>query len=450
MKILKYIINRKVVAITSLLLIFFQVNLSALKTHKVRKGETLYAIAKKYKITVDELKSYNNMTSNKLQPGQRLNVEAKKSEKKTEKKKTSSQRSNVQEQNRSQRDETPRTQIVKKTEKQYYKVKKGDTISSIARRNGTTIDVIKKLNHLKNNKLRVGQRLTVGETVVNTVTEQPTEFSEPIRLAEKNHVVKKGQTLYSISKMYNLDVVDILDYNNLKSFEIKEGQKIWLEPGHQNALNDDSQEATPTVTENKTPQIAVHIVARGENLFRIAKNYNVKVEDVKKWNNLSSLTVKEGQSLYIGDPAGMNTRDIEYIKQNKQSFLPFSKTPVLPLSSVKIISEFGMRQGRMHKGLDFSAPKGEPIFAVLPGKVVFSGVQRGYGNVVIIEHDNFVMTVYGHNETNLVKFGDEVTQGQIIGLVGNTGNANGPHLHFEYRVRAVALDPRDFLPGLPR
>lgn len=450
MKILRYIINKKVVTLGCIILLSLPAGLNAQRTHKVKKGDSLYSIAKKYHLDVDELKRLNNMSSNKLKPGQKLVVEEKK---KSKKKKPATQQERVQQRNQEEtedRAETTSRPTVQRTEKQYHKVKKGDTLSSISRRYGITVDQLKKLNKLRKKKLKIGQRLIVGESTTSVVQEQPEELSQPVRLAEKYHVVKKGQTLYSISKTYNIDVVDLLDYNNISGFEIKEGQRIWLEPGHLNAQAEQEQVPAGQTAETSAPQIAVHIVSRGENLFRIAKNYNVKVEDIKKWNNLSTLTVKEGQSLYIGDPSLMTSRDIEYTKQNRQVIRSFSRAPMLPLASAKVISEFGMRRGRMHKGLDFGAPKGEPIYAVLPGKVVFAGIQRGYGNVIIIEHDNFVMTVYGHNESNLVKLGDEVTQGQIIGTVGDTGNADGTHLHFEYRVRGVAIDPRDFLTGLPR
>jgi murein DD-endopeptidase MepM/ murein hydrolase activator NlpD len=68
--------------------------------------------------------------------------------------------------------------------------------------------------------------------------------------------------------------------------------------------------------------------------------------------------------------------------------------------------------------------------------------------VVILEHDDYVMTVYAHNETNLVRLGEIVKQGQPIATLGNTGSTDGPHLHFEYRVQGKAIDPRQVLPGL--
>ena len=92
--------------------------------------------------------------------------------------------------------------------------------------------------------------------------------------------------------------------------------------------------------------------------------------------------------------------------------------------------------------------KKRAIVSVLPGKVAYSGRQRGYGNVVIIEHANSVMTVYAHNEANLVRVDEVVNQGQPIATLGSSGNSTGPHLHFEYRKNGKAINPRDVLPPI--
>ncbi len=77
--------------------------------------------------------------------------------------------------------------------------------------------------------------------------------------------------------------------------------------------------------------------------------------------------------------------------------------------------------------------------------VLFSGEQRGYGNIVLLAHDNDLVTVYAHNAENLVSRGDHVSRGAEIARIGHTGNATGPHLHFEVRVAARPRDPLGFL-----
>jgi flagellar protein FlgJ len=113
-----------------------------------------------------------------------------------------------------------------------------------------------------------------------------------------------------------------------------------------------------------------------------------------------------------------------------------------PLRSV-----FGPRRdpinGRMrfHKGIDIAAASGTPIGAAAEGTVVFAGRNKGYGNMVMVEHADGRRTLYAHASRLFVKAGDQVRRGQTIAAVGSTGHSTGPHLHFEVREGAVALNP---------
>jgi len=98
-----------------------------------------------------------------------------------------------------------------------------------------------------------------------------------------------------------------------------------------------------------------------------------------------------------------------------------------------------------HKGVDLNAPTGTSVFAAMDGQVIAVGRQRQYGNFVTIDHGNGVITHYGHHRTNLVEAGDVVRRGQKIAEVGRTGNATGPHLHFELRVDGSQRNPLPFM-----
>jgi murein DD-endopeptidase MepM/ murein hydrolase activator NlpD len=121
-----------------------------------------------------------------------------------------------------------------------------------------------------------------------------------------------------------------------------------------------------------------------------------------------------------------------------------------PVDFARISSGFSM--GRMHpilnkirahKGIDYAAPRGTPIKAAGDGKVMLAGRQGGYGNVVIIQHGNSYKTLYGHMQgfANGVRTGSSVKQGQIIGYIGTTGLSTGPHLHYEFQVNGVHVNP---------
>ena len=129
-----------------------------------------------------------------------------------------------------------------------------------------------------------------------------------------------------------------------------------------------------------------------------------------------------------------------------------SKKVELGISLIKptsgtVTSRFGARWGRSHKGLDIGAPKGTPIKAVAAGTVITSsyGYNGGYGNYIVISHSNGVQTAYGHCNSLSVNVGQKVSQGQVIGTVGNTGNSTGNHLHLEIRVNGVAQNPQNYL-----
>lgn len=114
----------------------------------------------------------------------------------------------------------------------------------------------------------------------------------------------------------------------------------------------------------------------------------------------------------------------------------------MPTTSRVVTSNFGPRWGSQHKGLDIKVYIGDTIRAAFNGKVRivrFEG--RGYGNYVVIRHDNGLETIYGHLSKHLCKENQEVRAGDVIGLGGNTGRSTGSHLHFETRLCGVALNP---------
>lgn len=130
----------------------------------------------------------------------------------------------------------------------------------------------------------------------------------------------------------------------------------------------------------------------------------------------------------------------EYISR---SFGPAQQVPV----AGAMTSGFGYRPsfGRMHHGVDLSLHVGDTVRAAFPGKVVLvANDPDGYGRYVKVKHDNGLETLYGHLSAPLVKFGQQLAAGQPLGLGGTTGNATGPHLHFETRLNGVAVDPTNY------
>jgi murein DD-endopeptidase MepM/ murein hydrolase activator NlpD len=126
---------------------------------------------------------------------------------------------------------------------------------------------------------------------------------------------------------------------------------------------------------------------------------------------------------------------------------------VLPLREYTLTSKFGLRKleaeagARQHTGIDLAAPMGTPYYAVAAGVVTRAGSYGGYGYAIEIDHGGGITSLYGHSSKLLVKVGDKVVAGQLIGKVGDTGYSFGPHLHFEIHINGQREDPISYLKG---
>jgi murein DD-endopeptidase MepM/ murein hydrolase activator NlpD len=150
-------------------------------------------------------------------------------------------------------------------------------------------------------------------------------------------------------------------------------------------------------------------------------------------------------------PKGYNSSKVQ--PRYNSSTYEFSKLYrnrlVWPLRNRKVTSRFGWRKRGYHEGIDISARIGDPIYASHSGIVTFSGKLNGYGNTVVLTSGR-LNTLYAHAHLTYVKKGERVRYGQNIAAAGNSGNARGPHLHFEVRVeeqvkKYVAINPLYFL-----
>ncbi|BAK80942.1 M23 family metallopeptidase [Candidatus Arthromitus sp. SFB-rat-Yit] len=202
--------------------------------------------------------------------------------------------------------------------------------------------------------------------------------------------------------------------DNLKNMEYQKDEKQ-KQLNDINELNVQLNEQYESLSEDKK-QIQQEIIRIQEDNVKLQNELKNYMEELNKNNKEAKKKVKYGR----------------YLK---------------PVNG-KITSRFGKRihpvtgKESSHTGLDIAAPLGEKVKASLGGEVVFSGwYSNVYGNVVIINHGNNIQTFYGHLSKVLVKKGEEVDQGDVIGKVGNTGLSTGPHLHFEIYVNGERVDP---------
>jgi murein DD-endopeptidase MepM/ murein hydrolase activator NlpD len=190
-----------------------------------------------------------------------------------------------------------------------------------------------------------------------------------------------------------------------------------------------------------------HVVERHQTLYRICKTYGVDINRVASVNRIPDHgKIDVGQRIFI--PGATKVLKVEiYIddvvqeSEGKEKILYLKADFIWPLSG-PCTGGFNDSERNRHQGIDISSPVGTPIKASGSGVVVYSGnTIKGYGNLIILRHPGEWVTVYAHNEVNLVEEGMSVEKGQVIAKVGQTGNATGPHLHFEVRRNNRAVDP---------
>ena len=129
-------------------------------------------------------------------------------------------------------------------------------------------------------------------------------------------------------------------------------------------------------------------------------------------------------------------------EKSKEDFFDFSTMLVPVTHPAPIASKYGIRDHRLHRGVDVSVIKDEPIVAAFPGVVTMAKYNKGgYGNYVVVDHENGLQTLYGHLSERLVKIGERVYPGDIVGLAGNSGRSSGAHLHFEIHYGEINIDP---------
>ena len=220
---------------------------------------------------------------------------------------------------------------------------------------------------------------------------------------------------------------------------------------------------------SSAPRGFYHRVRSGENLYRIGLRYRVPTKVLVRANRIRDVhSVPVGTKLWIpqrrggsatkrpttsrkriaatGNTAARRPNAAEARRLVRSEAKSGSKLSFAWPVKGRLTSSFGRRRGRPHEGLDLAARLGTSIRASESGKVIHSGRLGDYGKVVILKHQGHYRTVYAHASKTLVRKGQFVEKGQKIALVGRTGRATGPHLHFEIRRRESARNPILYLP----
>ncbi len=228
------------------------------------------------------------------------------------------------------------------------------------------------------------------------------------------YVVRSGDNLAKIAEMFGVSVDTILWSNDLNSKSvIKVGQTLVILP----------------------VSGVMHTVVSGDTLSKIAKKYGGSIDEISSFNDL-----KNDYKLAIGDTIMIPDGKVSSSPASPASYRSPTSSSSGPAYEGYYIKPFigGRKTQGIHgyNAVDYGMPIGNDLYASAAGTILISrssGWNGGYGNYVVIKHPNNTQTVYGHMSEVHVTVGQKVSQGQIIGKSGNTGNSTGPHLHFEIR-----------------
>lgn len=264
------------------------------------------------------------------------------------------------------------------------------------------------------------------------------------------HSVKRGDTLWDIAQSYDLSMRAIIDANDLHPpYDLALGQRIELPP----------------------PQ--TYRVQDGDTLYRISRIFDTNTTALARLNDLSQpYTLHEGDRLSIPGGARQSPRPATRTASadtgesaatppdkpenaqpdsNDSSRASYADKPTPSRSSARflrpvegrVLSSYGAKENGQHNdGMNIHAPAGAPVRAAANGRVVYAGDElEGYGNLVLVRHENRWMSAYAHLDEVLVKRGEAVKRGQSLATVGASGSVSTPQLHFELRRGTEAVDP---------
>ena len=257
-------------------------------SYTVKAGDSLWGISHKYGMSIDSLKSLNNLSSNFIYPGQVLKVGQSSSQSNTASKPSTSQSTNSSNQSGS------------------YTVKAGDSLWGISHKYGMSIDGLKSLNNLSSNFIYPGQVLKVGQSSSqsNTASKPSTSQSTNSSNQSGSYTVKAGDSLWGISHKYGMSIDGLKSLNNLSSNFIYPGQV--LKVGQSGSQSNTVSKPSTSQSTNSSNQSGSYTVKAGDSLWGISHKYGMSIDGLKSLNNLSSNFIYPGQVLKVGQSSNQS------------------------------------------------------------------------------------------------------------------------------------------------
>ncbi|WP_052481566.1 peptidoglycan DD-metalloendopeptidase family protein [Vibrio mytili] len=272
--------------------------------------------------------------------------------------------------------------------------------------------------------------------------------------------VQKGDTLYFISYLTDKDVNDLVRYNDLtKPYTIYPGQKLklwapkYIAPKY-------GQKAAPVIapvvaqTSVVKPSVVTPPISTvsSKNSTNKSVSTKPKVEQKQAAKKVEQSKTKE----YVGSKGSQNVQKKPPVTVKATAPVTAKKPPVSKANNEQVSKWLWPTKGRViknfsageqgNKGIDIAGQRGQPVVSTAAGTVVYSGnALRGYGNLIILKHNDHYLSAYAHNDKLLVSEGQSVKSGQKIATMGSSG-AKSVKLHFEIRYQGKSVNPKRYLP----
>ncbi len=323
--------------------------------------------------------------------------------------------------------------------------------------------------------------------------------------------VLPGDTLYGLSRRHRVGVAELMQVNNLTNPNLQPGQKLYLPQGSTANRSQPAPVQTASVQQPAPVGVPADLDAKyrgsytmrpGDSLYGISRTYGVSVGELQQANGITDArSLKAGAVLRVPDNGGAPGQPMQQVAVNpppsyqQPSNIPSTHQPTIingqtnggggngqytqvttrntndaatgaiappaqpaargsdklrwPANG-RIITGFGQRTDGTHNdGINLSVPLGTSVHAAEAGTVAYAGSElKGYGNLILLRHDNGWVTAYAHNDQLNVKRGDKVQRGQVIATAGRTGSVDQPQVHFELRQGSKPVDPVPFLERL--
>ena len=316
------------------------------------------------------------------------------------------------------------------------KVQKGDTLSSLSRQYGVSIDTIQNANNLADARLREGQELTIPGAKLAAAKPRPAPPASPSPPTapavadaspkpgpgETIYTVQQGDTPNSIAAKLGVDQKAIMLRNDVRADALQIGQKL-IVPASASA-------GAPAIAQSEPAPSGVR---------------KVKTTTIMAPGAESDTT----QSTAKASPEVTGPQRIASTSQLPNPEPMSGNSFRWPVKG-RVVSGFGTKpDGGHNDGINISVPQGTPVKAAENGVVAYAGSElKGYGNLVLVRHANNWVSAYANNEEILVQRGDKVSRGQIIAKAGTSGGVSQPQVHFELRKGSRPVDPTKYMSSM--